>query len=180
MFSGASWLALLSTVPLPAQAAKPKKEPPAQPAAVSVVPKTQSLGTVGAWSAYASGDKVQPAGLGFLVVWTAPELWVAWVGLFVLGFGMGAHYPLSISRAVALSDGQPDVAAARASIGAGLAVGIAPFVLGWLADSFGTHTAFLLVPALLGAAAAILLTTASLVPHDPTAKPTTDVGSDPG
>ncbi len=120
------------------------------------------------------------AGAGFLVVWTAPELWVAWVGLFVLGFGMGAHYPLSISRVVALSDGQPDVAAARASIGAGLAVGIAPFVLGWLADSFGTHTAFLLVPALLGTAAAILLTTASLLPHDPTAVPTTDVGSDPG
>ena len=103
------------------------------------------------------------AAVGFLVVWTAPVLWVAWLGLFVLGFGMGAHFPLSISRAIASSDGQPDVAAARASIGAGLAVGIAPFVLGWLADSFGTHTAFLLVPALLGTAAAILLTSASPV-----------------
>ncbi|HEX2150482.1 MAG TPA: invasion associated locus B family protein [Stellaceae bacterium] len=49
--------ALLSTVPLPGQAAKPKKEPPAQPAAESATPKTRSLGTVGAWSAYAAGDK---------------------------------------------------------------------------------------------------------------------------
>ncbi len=49
--------ALFSTIALPSQAAKPKKEPPAQPAAVSAAPKTQSLGTVGAWSAYASGEK---------------------------------------------------------------------------------------------------------------------------
>jgi hypothetical protein len=48
--------ALLSTVPLPGQAAKPKKEPPAQPAAESATPKTRSLGTIGAWSAYAAGD----------------------------------------------------------------------------------------------------------------------------
>ncbi len=55
---GAPYLAaLLSTLPLPGQAATPKKEPPAQPAAESATPKTRSLGTVGAWSAYASGDK---------------------------------------------------------------------------------------------------------------------------
>ncbi|MGE0258127.1 MAG: invasion associated locus B family protein [Alphaproteobacteria bacterium] len=52
-----SLAALVSTVPLPGQAAKPKREPPAQPAVVSSAPKTQSLGTVGAWSAYASGEK---------------------------------------------------------------------------------------------------------------------------
>ncbi|MGD9614100.1 MAG: invasion associated locus B family protein [Alphaproteobacteria bacterium] len=49
--------ALLSTAPLPGQAAPPKKEPPAQPAAESAAPKTRSLGAVGAWSAYAAGDK---------------------------------------------------------------------------------------------------------------------------
>ena len=101
------------------------------------------------------------AAVGFVIVWTAPALWVAGLGLFVLGFGMGAHYPLSISRAVAASDSQPDVASARASIGAGLAVGVAPILLGRLADSYGTHTAFLLVPVLLSTAAVILLTTAS-------------------
>jgi hypothetical protein len=57
--------ALLSTVPLPGQAAKPKKEPAAQPAAQSAMPQTRSLGTVGAWSAYASGEK--PARICYLV-----------------------------------------------------------------------------------------------------------------
>ncbi len=97
------------------------------------------------------------AGAGFLVLWTASSFAVALVGLFILGLGMGAHYPLSISRAIAASDGQPDLASGRASVGAGLAVGTAPFLLGWLADTYGVHTAFLLVPVLLGAAAAILL-----------------------
>jgi hypothetical protein len=54
--------ALLSTIPLQCQAAKPQtakphKEPPAQPAAENASATTRSLGTVGAWSAYASGEK---------------------------------------------------------------------------------------------------------------------------
>jgi hypothetical protein len=49
--------ALFSALPAPGQAAKPKKEAPADSAADSGVPKTRALGTVGAWSAYASGDK---------------------------------------------------------------------------------------------------------------------------
>jgi hypothetical protein len=55
---GASCLAaLLSTVSMPGQAAKPKKEPAAQPAAPSPAPQTRSLGTIGSWSAYASGER---------------------------------------------------------------------------------------------------------------------------
>lgn len=62
--------ALLSTVPMPGQAAKPKKEAPAQPAASrsaapGAVPQTRSLGTIGAWSAYASGEK--PGRICYLV-----------------------------------------------------------------------------------------------------------------
>jgi Invasion associated locus B (IalB) protein len=58
-------LALLSTVPMPGQAAKPKKEPAAQPAAQSPGSQTRSLGTVGSWSAYASGEK--PGRICYLV-----------------------------------------------------------------------------------------------------------------
>src|SRR3954452_746800 len=55
---GASGLAaLFATVPLPGQAASPKKEPRDQPAAESPAPGTRSLGTVGSWSAYASGER---------------------------------------------------------------------------------------------------------------------------
>jgi predicted MFS family arabinose efflux permease len=38
-------------------------------------------------------------------------------------------------------------------VATGVASGVAPFALGALADRAGTHTAFLLVPALLVAAA---------------------------
>lgn len=56
---GASCLAaLLSTVPMSGQAAKPKNEPAAPPLAQSGIPQTRSLGTVGSWSAYASGEKL--------------------------------------------------------------------------------------------------------------------------
>jgi hypothetical protein len=62
--------ALLSTVPLPVQAAKPQaakpnKEPAPQSVAESATPSTRSLGAVGSWSAYASGDK--PARICYLV-----------------------------------------------------------------------------------------------------------------
>jgi len=57
--------ALLSTVALPGQAASPRKEPAAQPAATSVTPGTRPLGTVGSWTAYASGDK--PGRICYLV-----------------------------------------------------------------------------------------------------------------
>jgi hypothetical protein len=47
-----------------------------------------------------------------------------------------------------------------ASIFAGLAVGIGPFLLGALADGFGTQQAFLMVPVLIGLAVGGLLITA--------------------
>jgi len=109
-----------------------------------------------------SPDQVLLGGLalaagGFVLVWTATAVAVALAGLLVLGLGMGTHFPLAISRAVASARGLTDRAAARASIGAGVAVGTAPFLLGALADQFGTRTAFLLVPLLLAGAAATVV-----------------------
>ena len=97
------------------------------------------------------------AGVGFAMVWTATAVGVALAGMLVLGLGMGMHFPLAISRALASAGGLTDLAAARASIGAGVAVGTAPFLLGALADAFGTRTAFLLVPALLATAAVLVM-----------------------
>jgi hypothetical protein len=57
VFGAPCLAALLSTVSPPAQAASPRKEPAAQPAAESAAPKTRSLGTVGAWTAYTAGGK---------------------------------------------------------------------------------------------------------------------------
>ena len=93
------------------------------------------------------------AGVGFLVLWLATWGPAAVAGLVVCGLGVSLLYPLGIVRAIDASEGRPDLAAARAGFAAALAVGVGPFVLGALADRFGIHGAFLVVPALLAVAA---------------------------
>ncbi len=95
--------------------------------------------------------------LGWAVLWTATSTPVALAGLFVAGLGYGAHYPLGIALLLGASGGATDAAQARATVAGGLAVGVAPFVLGALADAAGTHTAFLVVPvvAVAGGVAAL-------------------------
>jgi MFS family permease len=80
-------------------------------------------------------------------VWTADQTWLAIVGLFVAGLGYGAQYPLSIALLLETAPGATDAAQARATLAGGLAIGVAPFLLGALADAVGTHTAFVVVPA---------------------------------
>jgi fucose permease len=89
------------------------------------------------------------AGVGFAVFWTTTDPVVAVVGLVVMGLGYGAHYPLAVALVLRASDGRPDQAQARSTIGVGCAVAVAPFLLGALADQFGAHLAFLLVPVLI-------------------------------
>ncbi|WP_188079053.1 MFS transporter [Actinotalea subterranea] len=89
------------------------------------------------------------AGLGWLVFWLATSPVVAVAGLVLAGLGYGTHYPLTVALALRASGGRPDRAQARASLGTGGAVAVAPFLLGALADSFGAHQAFVLVPVLI-------------------------------
>jgi predicted MFS family arabinose efflux permease len=86
---------------------------------------------------------------GFLMVWAATESAVAVVGLLVCGVGLSLYFPMGLSRAIAASLGRPDQATARVGLGAALASGGGPFVLGALADATGIHAAMLVVPALL-------------------------------
>jgi MFS family permease len=94
---------------------------------------------------------------GFTAFWLSTAPGMALAGLALAGFGIALQYPLGTVRAIAASDRRPDRAAGRLSIAAGLASGIAPFALGALADRTGVHTAFLIVPGLLVAAAAGVL-----------------------
>ncbi|HEY0189021.1 MAG TPA: MFS transporter [Cellulomonas sp.] len=86
--------------------------------------------------------------VGWAVLWTATVPWAALVGLFVAGIGYGVHYPIGTALLLGTADGATDRAQARATVAGGAAVGVAPFLLGALADSVGSHTAFLLVPVL--------------------------------
>ena len=94
---------------------------------------------------------------GWAVLWTATSAPVALAGLFLAGLGYGAQYPLGIALLLGAAGGATDAAQARATVGGGVAVGLAPFLLGALADAVGSHTAFLVVPvlAVLGGVAAV-------------------------
>ena len=93
----------------------------------------------------------------FFVAWTFTSVWVIITALFVVGLGIAVHWPIGVSRAVASSGGRIDRASGLSSVAAGVAGGIAPFVLGVLSDQIGFHLAFLTVPVLLAAALALLL-----------------------
>lgn len=84
--------------------------------------------------------------VGFAVLWLAVSLPVAIIGLFVAGLGLATLFPLIIDRGLALSEGRPEAAMARASLVLGLAIGGAPFLLGALGSVVPVSTAMLLVP----------------------------------
>ncbi|MET7833593.1 MFS transporter [Micromonospora sediminicola] len=93
---------------------------------------------------------------GFTLFWASPIGWLAVTGLVVLGLGNALHYPLAISIALAAAGTATDRAAGWSSYSMGVGFGVAPVVLGWVADGVGPHLAFLLLPAFI--AVAVLLT----------------------
>ncbi|GIH97527.1 sugar MFS transporter [Planobispora siamensis] len=91
-------------------------------------------------------------GAGWAIFWVSGNPALSYTGLVLAGAGVSLHFPLALSRVLAASGGRPDRASATASIVSGVAIGVGPFLLGALADGFGTWQAFLMVPALIGLA----------------------------
>jgi MFS family permease len=138
-------------------------------AGVSAVIVGMTLGRVvtGRLALRHSSRRLLLAAIGLSLVgcawtWLAAAPWAALLGLFVTGTGLAAHYPLGASVLFATAPGQRDQAVGVLSIGVGLAAGAGPFALGALADLSSTHTAFLVVPALLVVAAVLLLQSARM------------------
>ena len=77
--------------------------------------------------------------------------------LFLCGLSMSGHWPLGINRLVKLGGNQPDRASALSAYATGTAGLFMPVLLGVLATKIETHTAFLLLPVVLGAAIAIVV-----------------------
>ena len=86
---------------------------------------------------------------GFALFWAAPSLTFAAAGLLVTGLGVALLYPTTVSRVIAAWPQAPDRASARAALGSGLAIGVAPFLLAQASDAIGLRLAFLIVPVLL-------------------------------
>lgn len=83
--------------------------------------------------------------VGFPLFWLASLPPLAVIGLGISGFGVGALFPLGLSLALTVAAGQSDAASGWISLGSGLAILVAPFTLGWLADSYDLSRAFVVV-----------------------------------
>ncbi len=91
--------------------------------------------------------------IGFAGFWVTTVPSLALAALLVCGLGIALFYPLGLALAIDVSEGRPDLASARSGLAAALASGGGPLLLGALADRFGIHNAFLVVPVLLAMAA---------------------------
>jgi MFS family permease len=87
---------------------------------------------------------------GFLVFWLGDGLTWRTIGLFGAGLGLANVYPVAISSGARFGRPHTARATARMASSAGIAVFLAPIVLGGLADGFGIAPAFsIVVPMLL-------------------------------
>jgi fucose permease len=96
------------------------------------------------------------AASGFAVFWLVPSSAAAVFGLGVTGVGVSLLYPLTLALGIAAAGGRTDSAAARAAFAVGVAIALAPFALGGLADVSDLQVAYGIVPALLGLGAVAL------------------------
>ncbi|MEV4006128.1 MFS transporter [Actinomadura sp. NPDC049753] len=85
---------------------------------------------------------------GFAVLWASPAP-VAVAGLVVTGLGVALLYPVILGQALAARPSEPARAAARCALASGVAIGVAPLVLGALADLTTLRAAALVAPVLL-------------------------------
>ncbi len=98
---------------------------------------------------------------GFFAYWLGSAAWLQFTGLFFTGLGIANLYPFTVALAL---DSVTDLlgrASARIYTGVGLAILVAPFVLGALADLTSLMAAQVFLPLCLAAAFISLWTTSS-------------------
>jgi predicted MFS family arabinose efflux permease len=98
------------------------------------------------------------AALGGLLVWAVDNPVATGAGLLAAGLGIAMLYPLNLVRALSAWPLEPDRAAARCALASGLGIGVAPLVLGALADRLGLGMAMLLPVVLMAVLAGRSLT----------------------
>jgi MFS family permease len=89
---------------------------------------------------------------GFAVLWFSHNVYVSFCALLVAGLGISSQFAWASLRLIGLSDHRPDLAIGKSSLGAGIAIGGAPFLLGVLGDAFGISRAYIMVPILISIA----------------------------
>ena len=97
--------------------------------------------------------------MAFLVLLWSQALWSSLLALLLTGMGLAMLFPLAQALAISHSKGRTDKATAYVSMSVGLAIGVAPFLLGALVGIFGVVLAFMVVPiAIVVGVTAVLLT----------------------
>lgn len=96
--------------------------------------------------------------IAWLPMWLSTSAPMILACMFVIGFGLGYHFPVGMSRMLIAAPGLADEAANRSSLASGIAISGSPFLLAVLSDAVGLHTAFIMVPVLLAAAVVTVVT----------------------
>lgn len=94
---------------------------------------------------------------GFIVFWASPIVPLSLIGLFLTGLGTSAQFALFSLRLLRFASDKPDLAIGVSALGAGVAIGCAPFLIGSLSDQVGIASSFLLVPLFILLAGVTLL-----------------------
>ncbi len=87
--------------------------------------------------------------VGFAALWFSHTLWFSLLALLAVGIGLSMQFALASLRLIGFSEGRPDLAIGKSSLGSGLAIAAAPFILGVLGDHLGISRAYLMVPVLI-------------------------------
>jgi MFS family permease len=94
--------------------------------------------------------------VGSLAVWASPSYALSVLAMLIGGLGLGVLYPVSASVTLAAAPAQPALASGWVATACGVAMLLAPFVLGLAADTTGVVSAWLILPGI--AVASLLLT----------------------
>ena len=87
--------------------------------------------------------------LGFAALWSSHTIWLSLLALLTSGLGLAMQFAMISMRLIGFSNGRPDLAIGQSSLGAGIAIAGAPFLLGLAGDHLGISRAFLMVPLLI-------------------------------
>ena len=94
--------------------------------------------------------------LGFTLFWLSGQPLFSFVALLIAGLGTSVQFPLTSLRLLNFGGDKPDLAMGKSGFAAGIAIGGAPLLLGFLADHFGIVQAFLIVPVAIALAFTIV------------------------
>lgn len=96
--------------------------------------------------------------IGFPLFWLARLAPLNIAGLFIVGIGVANLFPFTLATAISVSSQQVDQASARISMGSGVAIFMAPLLLGWVADQLAIQTAYGIVLLLAFIAIVVVVT----------------------